>query len=153
VTKVLLWVPEVPSDCRDRVAELLRVFGIAGTWYAQPLAELSWQIKLEAQLEAHSISLLASRLSKTTKAFELTSLEPPFEQYLFHVGLGIKRFDLNPAGQVLLPADAIEAALMKSAGNLKEFQSRLRLLQGTAWIDLMESYRHDESVRLLPFAV
>lgn len=153
MTKVLLWVPQVPGDFRELVADLLRGFGIAGTWHAQPRAALCWQIKLEAEIDSNLIPDLASELSQVTKAFEITSLDSPFEQFLFHAGLGMKRFELNAAGQVLIPAESIELALMKSGGNLKEFQSQLRLLQGTAWIDLMESYRHDEAVRLLPFAV
>lgn len=153
MTKVLLWVPEVQGDSRDSVAELLRVYGVACSWHAQPRAQLSWQLKVEANIEGQRIADLASRLSIATKAFEITTLEQPFEQFVFHAGLGIRRFDLNPAGQVLLPADLVEMALLKSQGNLKEFQANLRLLQGTAWFDVMETYRHDESVRLLPFAV
>lgn len=153
MTKVLLWVPDVPGDRQSHVAQALRNFGLSGLWCAQPNSERCYQVKLEAEVPADLLPQLVSELAAVSNAFEVTSLEAPCEQYLFHIGLGIRRLDLSPAGQVLVPAEQVEEALSKAQGNLKEFQRQLRLIQGTAWLDLMDSYRHEESVRLLPFAV
>jgi hypothetical protein len=40
-----------------------------------------------------------------------------------------------------------------SEGNARELERRLRLASGTSWLDLLETYRNHEGVRLLPQAV
>jgi hypothetical protein len=85
--------------------------------------------------------------------FEIETEGSSPERYLFHPGLGIARQILNEAGETLLRAEAVEAALNASQGNLKEFERRLRLLQGLPWLDLIEVYRTRGDVRLLHRAI
>jgi hypothetical protein len=85
-----------------------------------------------------SASILASSLSKVGCVFEIEGIS---ERFLFHPGLGIHRQALDEAGEVTLRAEQIALQLKQAAGNLMEFERRLRVLQGTAWLDLLEPYR------------
>jgi hypothetical protein len=96
---------------------------------------------------------LASQLSAFQVPFEIETEGSSPERYLFHPGLGIARQILNEAGETLLRGEAVEAALNASQGNLKEFERRLRLLQGLPWLDLLEVYRARGDVRLLHRAI
>jgi hypothetical protein len=87
---------------------------------------------------AASASILASSLSKVGCVFELEDIT---ERFLFHPGLGIHRQAIDQAGEVTLRAEQIALQLKHAAGNLMEFERRLRVLQGTAWLDLLEPYR------------
>lgn len=83
-------------------------------------------------------SVLASGMARIGCVFEI---EEQFERFLFHPGLGIHRQAIDEAGEIILRADQVSAELRRSAGNLKEFERRLRLLQGIAWLDMLEPYR------------
>ena len=96
---------------------------------------------------------MVSQLASLQVPFEVESEGAAPERYLFHPGLGINRQMLNEAGEVLVRGEAVEAALAASQGNLKEFERRLRLLQGMPWLDLLEVYRTRGDVRLLHRAI
>lgn len=68
-------------------------------------------------------------------------IEDGSERYLHHPGLGIHRQVIDEAGEVIIRAEQLALQLRLSGGNLKEFERRFRLLQGTAWLDLLEPYR------------
>jgi hypothetical protein len=47
----------------------------------------------------------------------------------------------------------VENELRRSAGNLKEFERRIRVISGVQIMDLLEPFRQSENVRMLPKAV
>lgn len=128
-------------------------FGTAISWFAQPAAPGCYQAKLTTNLDLVRLPELVSHLAKLKVSFEIESFGQSPERYLFHPGLGIHRQQLNEAGEVLLREDAVASALNLSQGSLVEFERRLRLIRGTAWLDLLEIYRYSGEIRLLPRAV
>ena len=96
---------------------------------------------------------LVSSLARLDVPFEVETLAKNPERYLYHPGLGIHRQLLDEAGEVLIRSEAIHRAILESKGSSKELERRIRLLDGTSWLDLLEPYRNSENVRLLPKAV
>lgn len=151
--KLSLWVLSAHLDSCRLINDLLLEFGLSGTWVAQPAQIQHYQLRIKSSGSALMAASLASRLASCLAPFELeTSAELP-ERYLYHPGLGIIRQQLNEAGEVLLREDAVRQAVRASDGNTHELERRLRLATGTAWLDLLETYRNHEGVRLLPKAV
>lgn len=153
VPKFSLWVLSAPLSSCGVIAELLQGFGLSGSWLAQPAQPFHYQLQSTGRLSKNHIADLVSGLSRCGAPFEVETAEQMPERYLFHPGLGILRQQLNEAGEVLLRESAILDAVSLSRGSATDLDRRLRLLAGTAWLDLLEVYRHSESVRLLPKAV
>lgn len=143
-----IWVLSAPLGQRQQVERLLAGFVLPSSWHPQPHAPGCFQLVLEIAIDPASI---ASELAKIGAVFEI---EADGERYLHHPGLGILRQEIDGAGEVLIRAGQISAALANSAGNLHEFERRLRMLQGVAWLDLLEPYRlQSPRIRSLPRAV
>jgi hypothetical protein len=140
-------------DSCGSINDLLLEFGLSGTWVAQPAQPHHYQTRISFTGTAHTAASLASRLASCLAPFELETGAALPERYLFHPGLGICRQQLNEAGEVLLREDAVNQAVRASEGNSRELERRLRLASGTPWLDLLETYRNHEGVRLLPKAV
>lgn len=151
--KLSLWVLSAHLNSCGEINNLLLDFGLSGTWMAQPAIESHYQLKASARCSSADIASLVSKLSKLQAPFELETLEQLPERYLFHPGLGITRQQLNEAGELLLREDAVLSAIASARGSAKDLDRRMRLLTGTAWLDLLEVYRNHEGVRLLPRAV
>lgn len=126
---------------------------MAASWLAQPNSALSYQAKANSQLALEQVPNLVSALAKLDVGFEVQVYGDCPERYLYHPGLGILRQQLSQAGELLLREDAVIAALQESLGNLRDFERRLRLLRGTAWLDHLDSYRVSAELKLLPKAV
>lgn len=120
---------------RREVDQLLAPFRVRNKWFPQRYSPNQFQAISE--LSVNSATLAAS-LAKTGCVFEI---EDGGERYLHHPGLGIHRQAIDEAGEVIIRAEQLALQLRLSGGNLKEFERRFRLLQGTAWLDLMEPYR------------
>lgn len=151
--KLSLWVLSAHMDSCGLINDLLLEFGLSGSWIAQPAQPLHYQLRLTFSGSAALAASLASRLSSSLAPFELETGAALPERYLYHPGLGIIRQQLNEAGEVLLREDAVLQAVRASEGSSRELERRLRLATGTPWLDLLETYRNHEGVRLLPRAV
>lgn len=151
--KLSLWVLSAPLDSCAAISDVLLEFGLSGKWMAQPARAYCYQLRLSARLQPTAIANLASSLARCASPFEIETTDKMPERYLFHPGLGILRQQLNEAGEVLIREEAISAAISAAQGSAKEIERRIRLLSGTAWLDLLEPYRGHEDVRVLPRAV
>jgi hypothetical protein len=105
------------------------------SWVPQPHQPRTYQVQLHTQ---HEPSKLASELARIGVPFEI---EGDFERFLHHPGLGIKRQQLDEAGEVVIRTGQLRAELLDSNSSASEFERRLRLLEGQAWLDLLEPYR------------
>jgi hypothetical protein len=130
-----VWVLSASRSQRREVEQLLAPFHVPAKWFPQRNTPHYYQLISDV---AASASILASSLSKVGCVFELEDIT---ERFLFHPGLGIHRQAIDEAGEVTLRAEQIALQLKHAAGNLMEFERRLRVLQGTAWLDLLEPYR------------
>ena len=128
-----LWVLSASESQRREVEKLLGI-GFA-RWRPQPYQPGSSQLVEDFALDPVTI---ASDLARIGCPFEI---EAPFERILFHPGLGLKYQQLDEAGEVVLRAGFVHQQLRESAGNAAEFERRLRLAEGQAWLDLLEPYR------------
>lgn len=126
---------------------------MSGIWLAQPVSPFSYQLKIQSRIARSHLPELVSKLAAVEIPFELETEGTAPERYLYHPGLGICRQVLNEAGEVLVRGEAVEDALHASKGNLKDFERRLRLIQGVPWLDLLEVYRAPSDVRLLHRAI
>lgn len=151
--KLTLWVLSAPLDSCAAISDVLLEFGLSGKWMAQPARASCYQMRLATRLQSAEIAHLASSLARCASPFEIETNDRMPERYLFHPGLWIIRQQLNEAGEVLIREEAICAAISSAQGNAKEIERRIRLLSGTAWLDLLEPYRGHEDVRVLPRAV
>lgn len=142
-----------PADKCQPISELLAEFGLSGSWFAQPIEVLSYQLKTNTRVAKHLLPNLVSSLAVFRVPFEVETECSAAERYLYHPGLGIHRQMISEAGDVLLRGEAVEAALVASRGSAKEFERRLRLMQGIPWLDLLEAYRSQGDVRLLHKAI
>ena len=143
-----IWVLSAPLGQRQQVERLLAGFVLPSSWRPQPHSPGAVQLVVEIPTEPASI---ASELAKIGAVFEI---EGEGERYLHHPGLGILRQEIDGAGEVLIRAGQISEALRSSAGSLNDFERRLRILQGVAWLDLLEPYRlQSPRLRSLPRAV
>jgi hypothetical protein len=140
-------------DSCGSINDLLLDFGLSGSWIAQPAQPLHYQMRLTFTGRVDLAPSLASSLANCHAPFELETGAALPERYLYHPGLGIIRQQLNEAGEVLLREDAVMQAIRASEGNSHELERRLRLASGTTWLDLLETYRNHDGVRLLPKAV
>lgn len=120
---------------RREVDLLLAPFKVPGKWFAQRNTPSHFQLVIDINQPAAD---LASMLAKASCVFEV---EETFQRFLFHPGLGIHRQTIDEAGEVVLRAEQLRLELEQSSGNLREFGRRLRILQGTPWLDLLEPYR------------
>ena len=120
---------------RREVDALLATFHVPTKWFPQRNTPHHYQLITDVVAIASS---LASSLAKVGCVFEIEDIT---ERFLFHPGLGIHRQALDEAGEVTLRAQQIALQLRQASGNLMEFERRLRVLQGTAWLDLLEPYR------------
>lgn len=151
--KLSLWVLSAHMDSCGSINDLLLEFGLSGTWVAQPARPQHYQLKLSFSGSSQLAASIASKLARCSAPFELETGAVLPERYLYHPGLGIIRQQLNEAGEVLLREEVVQLAVRASEGNVRELERRLRLVTGTAWLDLLETYRNPEGVRLLPRAV
>ena len=151
--KLSLWVLSAHMDSCGSINDLLLNFGVSGTWFAQPAKPEHYQLRVTFRGTAETAASLASQLSRCSAPFELETSAALPERYLYHPGLGIIRQQLNEAGEVLLREDTVLQAVRAAEGNARELERRLRLASGTSWLDLLETYRNHEGVRLLPKAV
>jgi len=153
VPKLSLWVLSAHLDSCESLSDLLLEFGLSGSWIAQPAQPHHYQMRLNFTGRADVAASLASRLATFQAPFELETGAALPERFLYHPGLGIIRQQLNEAGEVLLREDTVTQAIRASEGNARELERRLRLASGTPWLDLLETYRNHDGVRLLPKAV
>jgi len=153
VPKLSLWVLSAHMDSCRSINDLLLEFGLSGSWLAQPAQPEHYQLRLTFSGSADLAASLASKLAACKAPFELETSAALPERYLYHPGLGIIRQQLNEAWEVMLREDLVWQAVRASEGNARELERRLRLVAGTAWLDLLETYRNHEGVRLLPKAV
>lgn len=149
----MVWVLCAPADKCQPISGLLAEFGLSGSWLAQPIEVLSYQLKTNARVTKHRLPDLVSSLAAFRVPFEVETECSAAERYLHHPGLGIHRQLISEAGDVLVRGEAVEAALVASRGSAKEFERRLRLMQGIPWLDMLEAYRVQGDVRLLHKAI
>ena len=129
-----VWVLYASSEQKSEVNQLL-TGSLRLTWKPQPYQPLGHQTSFELDVDGAEI---ASRLARIGCIFEV---EGESERFLHHPGLGIKRQQLDEAGEVVIRFGQLQKELGESNGNLQELQRRLRLLEGQAWLDLLEPYR------------
>jgi hypothetical protein len=120
---------------RREVDRLLAQFGARISWKPQPHQPNCYQTKFEID---HAADELASHLAKCQTPFEIEAQQ---ERFLYHPGLGIKRQQLDEAGEIVFRSGEIRNQLVASGGNMAEFERRLRVVEGQAWLDLLEPYR------------
>jgi hypothetical protein len=130
-----VWVLYASNEQRREVDRLLAALFLRASWKPQPFQPSGSQSFFEVSLEASEI---AAGLARTGVVFEV---EAEDERFLHHPGLGLKRQQLDAAGEVVVRFGQLRRELAESAGNHQEFQRRLRLLEGQPWLDLMEPYR------------
>ena len=129
-----LWVLSA-SKAQRREVDRLFASSFAALWRPQPHQPNTFQLVVDVSSDA---SRSASALSRIGIPFEL---EAAGERFLYHPGLGLKRQQLDEAGEVVLRTGFIRQQLIDSSGNTAEFERRLRLAEGQAWLDLLEPYR------------
>lgn len=129
-----VWVLYASNEQRREVDELL-ADSLRPIWKPQPFQPKGLQARFQLDAEAADIT---SQLAKTGCVFEV---EGDSERFLHHPGLGIKRQQLDEAGEVLIRFGQLQKELGESNGNFQELQRRLRLLEGQPWLDLLEPYR------------
>lgn len=120
---------------RREVDLLLAPFQVPRKWFAQRNTPAHFQLEISLNQPAANLTVMLARVSCV---FEVEDFP---ERFLFHPGLGIHRQTIDDAGEVVLRAEQLRLELEQSAGNLREFERRLRILQGTPWLDLLEPYR------------
>jgi len=130
-----LWVLSASRSQRRAVEQLLASIHVSSEWFPQRHTPNHFQLVSEVSV---SSSALTSSLARTGCVFEI---EDTNERFLHHPGLGVHRQAIDDAGEVVIRAEQVALELVSSGGNLKEFERRLRMLQGTAWLDLLEPYR------------
>jgi hypothetical protein len=130
-----LWVLSASRSQRREVEKLLASIHAPSKWFPQRHTPHHFQLIGEVSV---SSSALTSNLARTGCVFEV---EGSNERFLYHPGLGVHRQAIDDAGEVVIRAEQVALELVSSGGNLKEFERRLRLLQGTPWLDLLEPYR------------
>ena len=129
-----LWVL-CASKAQRREVDRLFASSFAALWRPQPHQPNTFQLVVELSSDA---SESASALSRIGIPFEI---EAAGERFLYHPGLGIKRQELDEAGEVVFRAGFIRQQLFESNGNAAEFERRLRVAEGQAWLDVLEPYR------------
>lgn len=129
-----VWVLYASNEQRREVDQLL-ADSLRATWKPQPYQPNGHQTSFELDTEAAQIS---SQLARIGCMFEV---EGDGERYLHHPGLGIKRQQLDEAGEVLIRFGQLQKELGECGGNFQELLRRLRLIEGQPWLDLLEPYR------------
>jgi hypothetical protein len=129
-----LWVLCASKAQGQEVNQLL-ASDSAALWSPQPHQPNTFQLVTAQPLEPAS---LAADLAKIGCPFEI---EGDQERYLFHPGLGLKRQQLDEAGEVVLRVGFLRQQLRESGGSAADFERRLRIAEGQAWLDLLEPYR------------
>ncbi len=129
-----LWVL-CASKAQRREIDKLFAASLAALWRPQPQQPNTFQLVATVTTEA---SQCAAALAQIAVPFEI---EAPGERFLYHPGLGIKRQQLDEAGEVVFRAGFLKQQLLESGGNAAEFERRLRLAEGQAWLDILEPYR------------
>lgn len=130
-----VWVLLASGEQRREVDLLLASMSLRAIWKTQPFTPMGFQTIFKLDSEPAD---LAAALARTGCVFEI---EADFERFLHHPGLGLKRQQLDEAGEVVIRIGQLEKELQESNGNQKEFQRRLRMLEGLPWLDLIEPYR------------
>lgn len=130
-----VWVLYASNEQKREVDRLLASLFLRASWKPQPFQPSGSQAFFEASVDPSEIAVKLARISVV---FEV---EAEDERYLHHPGLGLKRQQLDAAGEVVVRFGQLQRELVESAGNHQEFQRRLRLLEGQPWLDLLEPYR------------
>ncbi|HEY7853879.1 MAG TPA: DUF3145 family protein [Aquiluna sp.] len=130
-----IWVLSASTSQRQAVNNLFAVVGLRPAWQPQPHQPTTFQAVIEANLDA---SNLASDLARIACPFEIDCIG---ERFLFHPGLGILRQQLDDAGEPVIRMGQLRQQVLESGGNMAELERRLRLIEGLAWLDLLEPYR------------
>lgn len=120
---------------RREVDTFFAPLGVLPTWKPQPHQPMSLQALVDHEVDAASI---ATSLARIGTPFEI---EGAMERYLYHPGLGIKRQQLDESGEVVLRVGQLKQELLDSNSSAVEFERRLRVLEGQAWLDMLEPYR------------
>jgi hypothetical protein len=130
-----IWVLSASISQRREVDTFFASVGVLPIWKPQPHQPMSFQTIVEMEHDPASIS---SNLAKIGAPFEI---EGAMERYLYHPGLGIKRQQLDESGEVVLRVGQLKQELLESNSSAVEFERRLRVLEGQAWLDMLEPYR------------
>lgn len=131
----------VPIELASDVQEILGLTARSMRWRDQPAIDGHAQSVIQLSSRGRALSQLASRLAKLSQIhFDLESWNPASggERYLFVPGLGIKRFELDAAGEFLVRSGSIELAIQESAGSQLELRRRLDILLARPWLALLE---------------
>ena len=129
-----LWVL-CASKAQRREVDRLFASSFAALWRPQPHQPNTFQLVVDVSSDASQCS---SALSRIGTPFEI---EATGERFLFHPGLGIKRQQLDEAVEVVLRTGFLKQQLIESNGSAAEFERRLRVAEGQAWLDVLEPYR------------
>ena len=129
-----LWVLSASLAQRGELQKLLAET-VGAHWRPQPHQPNTFQALIYLSSDPAEV---ASDVARIGCPFEL---EADLERFLYHPGLGLKRQQLDEAGEVVLRTGFLKQQLTESAGSAAEFERRLRLAEGQAWFDLLEPYR------------
>jgi hypothetical protein len=110
-------------------------------WHDQTAIEMHAQSTFSMAERVTSLAGLASDLAKIPQIhFDLEQWSPSRggERYLFVPGLGLKRLELDIAGEVAVRGGSLELAVQESGGSIIELRRQIDLLLGKPWLALLE---------------
>ena len=142
-----VWVLSASLSQRRQVEDLM-AHDSAVLWRPQPFQPETYQVCFESDWQG---DVLSSRLASIGCPFEV---ETNSDRYLFYPGLGIKRQQLDEAGEVVIRFGQLKQQIQESAGSVSELERRLRVIEGQPWLDLLEPYRQGKTrYHVMPRAV
>ena len=131
----------VPIELTQDVQHILDLKASSMRWRDQPAIGGHAQSVIEMAGRGEPLSHLASQLANVNQIhFDLEHWSPAVggERYLFVPGLGIKRLELDAAGEFLVRSGSIELAVQESGGSQLELRRRLDILLARPWLALLE---------------
>ena len=148
-------IVSVPIDLVTSVHNVLKLPTRAIRWHDQTAIESHAQSRVVIPERSPSLAAIASELAKISQIhFDIEQWSPHRggERYLFVPGLGIKRLELDTAGEIAVRSGSLEVAVQESAGSVIELRRRIDQLLGKPWLALLEPLQTvSESPRLALF--
>lgn len=125
----------------EHVQEILGKTTRAMRWRSQVAIDGHAKAQVELAERGRSLCAIASALAAIPQIhFDLEVWEPGRggERYLFVPGLGLKRLELDAAGETLVRGCSLDLAVQESGASQVELRRRLDTLLGKPWLALLE---------------
>ena len=149
-----IWVLAAPVDSLGEVSEILAEYSIASIWFTQPALHHTFQTRSSADLDQTSVDDLVTNLTRLVDAFEITFFGHEAALYAFESRLGLRRLNIDGAGEITLRVGQIERIIKLSKGNAAELERLFRQETAVTLLDQLEPLRRSiPRIDQLPRAV